>query len=122
MNNSTIRWTALVCILATCGLLATWMLGGAEADSRQPMVYVCLETQQVMTAPPQPTPAINPHTGRRTLMPGMYCSACRAWTAAPPWDVLQRSPQAALCRTHQQPRSFDGPLPDGVQSVDEPAP
>lgn len=84
--------------------------GEAEgAASGKRMTYICTETKEVMTAAPQPTPAVNPKTGRRTLVAALYCSRCRKWYPAPPLDVLQRNPGAALCPKTGEPLSLDGP-------------
>jgi hypothetical protein len=60
------------------------------------------------------TPAVNPATGRRTLMPALYCGRCRAWRAAPPLEEAQRNPQARQCVQCRGPLSAEGPLPTGT--------
>lgn len=79
-------------------------------DSRR-MVYVCQETGALTVGPPQPTPAVNPETGRATLVSALYCPKCERWRAAPPLELLQRNPSAGQCPKHRVPLTTDGPLP-----------
>ena len=83
----------------------------ATASTRQ-MVYLCTETSQTVVASQQQTPAVNPATGRRTLMPALYCRKCKTWYPAPPLELLQRTPRAAVCPKTGAPLTTDGPLPE----------
>ena len=74
------------------------------------MVFVCTETGTVIEGRPQPTPAVNPDTGRKTLQPGLYCAACKKWNPSAPLDVAQRHPEARLCPKHRTPMDTKGPL------------
>jgi hypothetical protein len=120
-------------------LLPTWMSGGKAATfgvallcglvagcgSDDPgnhgvpesIVYVDLETRRALVGPQShEAPAIHPVTGRRTLMPGLYCPECQRWHPAPPFDTLQRIAGAAMCRQHGTPLTLDGPRPEGDDS------
>ncbi len=57
-------------------------------------------------------PAENPRTGKRTLMPAMYCPTCGQWHPVPPPDQINRTPNAALCPKSGTPLRIDGPWPD----------
>lgn len=101
-------------------LLAASMVGcrphsqSTIASPQGAIVYVDLETgQPVVQLATTEVPTVHPDTGGRTLMPGLYCSACRRWHPAPPFDRLQRSPGAAQCAVHGIPLTIDGPWPTG---------
>lgn len=82
---------------------------GGQADDH--VTYICRETNAISTGPPQPTPAVNPQTGRPTLLRALYCERCRAWQPAPPSDAHQGNPLAMLCRKDGSALSLKGPLP-----------
>ena len=85
----------------------------AEPDKPPQMVYVDVQTKSVVVAPrTKDTPAVNPKTGRRTLMPGLYCSHCRRWHPAPPLQVVQRNPAARKCPKCKRSLTSEGPFPD----------
>ncbi len=76
------------------------------------MVFVDVESGSPVTAPPSTDlPALHPETGRRTLMPGLYCPQCRQWHPAPPLEELQRNPEARQCPKCGAAMSADGPAP-----------
>lgn len=78
------------------------------------IVYVDLKTKQpVVQLACEEVPARHPETGKRTLMPGLYCPTCGRWHPAPPFETLQRTPGAALCPTDRTPLTTDGPWPQG---------
>jgi hypothetical protein len=86
--------------------------GGDEAVKSAPVVYVDRETRRpVVLSGTVETPAVNPETGRRTLMPGLYCPQCQAWHPTPPLEVLQRDPAARRCARCQSPLTANGPPP-----------
>lgn len=89
---------------------------GADSAAEQPgtsqRMYWDSETRQPVVAEmTSESPAVNPATGRRTLMPALYCAKCSEWRAAPPLAELQRNPQARLCGKCKGPLTADGPLP-----------
>lgn len=84
-----------------------------DGESPAPIVYVDTRTKAVVLAErTADLPAVNPATGRRTLMPGLYCAKCRKWYPAPPLDVQQRNPASRKCPKHRTPLTADGPLPE----------
>ena len=84
----------------------------ADAVAAQ-QVYFDLESKRAVAAEAMlETPAVNPVTGRRTLMPALYCAQCRAWRAAPPLEEVQRNPEARRCPKCGGATSAEGPLPD----------
>ena len=106
---SRFSFTALLlsAMIAGCG-------GDSAAESSETMqrVYFDIKTKRaVVAAASTETPAVHPETGRRTLMPALYCGQCAAWRAAPPLQELQRNPDARLCRKCKGPLTADGPLP-----------
>ena len=108
------RCCAGMIVLAGAAAAAIGGCGGgddAPEAASAPTVYYCTETKTVVVAARQQTPAVNPQTGRRTLVPALYCPTCRQWQPAPPPEVLQRNPGAGLCRKHKTPLIADGPLP-----------
>lgn len=76
------------------------------------MVYVDIATQTPMTLPVQASiPAAHPKTGKKTLVPGLYCPECGVWYPAPPVEVLQRTASAFHCPKGGHPMSPNGPRP-----------
>lgn len=98
-------------------LAAVALFGGCRAEpapetgAPTEMVFVDSQTKKVVLAEPtDELPALNPETGRRTLMPGLYCSHCRTWHPAPPVEVQQRNPKSRLCPKDGKPLSTNGPI------------
>jgi hypothetical protein len=56
-------------------------------------------------------PAVNPKTGKRTLMPAAWCPGCEAWHAAPPIEEVQRNPKALVCQKTGAKLNPNGPEP-----------
>ena len=102
----------LLAIVVLSGTISCKDLSGDESAVAD-VVYLCRETNEMVTAPPQTTPAVNPRTGRPTLVRGLYCEKCRKWRAVPPRDVYAGNPLSWPCPRHRQPMSPDGPLPAG---------
>lgn len=77
-------------------------------------VYVDLATSQpVVDLATSEVPAVHPETGKRTLMPALYCPACERWHPTPAFDKLQRTPGAGRCPDDGTPLTSDGPWPTG---------
>jgi hypothetical protein len=73
------------------------------ASTADEVTYFCRETRQFVRAPRQPVPAVNPATGRKTLMLALYCPECRSWQAAPPPELKDRFPAGPICQKHKVP-------------------
>ncbi len=83
------------------------------ADDRSGlMVYVDLETKAAIVAAEGEAPVAHPVTGRRTLMPALYCPKCQRWRPAPALDNLQRTGTALVCPADQTPLTLEGPWPE----------
>lgn len=96
---------ALLLLTAGCG-------GESAAKTPTQRVYFDSESKRAVAADMSPeTPAVNPQTGRRTLLPALYCAKCQEWRAAPPLQELQRNPKARLCPKCKGPLVADGPPP-----------
>ena len=100
-------------VLAAGLLSCAASCGDASGDepTAAHIVYLCRETQELITAPPQPTPAVNPKTGRATLVRGLYCDKCQRWHPVPPPDVHPGNPLSWPCPVHRRTMSPDGPIP-----------
>lgn len=89
---------------------------GSEDTNTRPldrMVYVDTETRQPMVHEiVNPVPAINPETGKRTLMPGLYCPTCKTWYPVPAADQINTRPNAGQCPKDKTALIADGPWPD----------
>lgn len=68
--------------------------GSPPADE---IMYVCRETRALSRGPRQTTPALDPKTGRRTLVQALYCPKCRKWYPAPPVELFERMPGGPVC-------------------------
>jgi hypothetical protein len=110
-----VTWIAGLAALAAAVCLACLVLGGSDAaaDTNSQFVYICRETGRIVTAPPQPTPAVNPETGRTTLYRALYCGKCQSWRAVPPSEVYGGNPMSNVCPRHRERMSPSGPLPAG---------
>ena len=79
------------------------------AEESNDVVYLCKETKKVVRAPLQPTPAVNPETGRKTLFRALYCSRCKKWHAIPPSEERSGNPLRYRCPKHKSTMSPNGP-------------
>ncbi|MCP4175301.1 MAG: hypothetical protein GY758_31515 [Fuerstiella sp.] len=77
------------------------------------MVYVDTKTLVAVVAPKTGSvPIVNPATGQRTLMPGLYCPDCKKWYPVPSPEQINRQKGAALCPKTKTPMIADGPWPE----------
>ena len=77
------------------------------------MVYVDTVTKSATVMEiAEDFPAVQPRTGKRTLMPGMYCPKCNTWHPVPPPDQINRTPRATVCLKTGAPLTVDGPWPE----------
>ncbi|MDA1054238.1 MAG: hypothetical protein O3C40_27645 [Planctomycetota bacterium] len=105
------------CLLAVCVLGINLMGCGRSTDvatdKASQTVYVDSKTMQAMVGPTvAETPALNPKTGERTLMPALYCPTCRRWHLVPSPDQINRLPGATKCHTTGAALTADGPWPE----------
>jgi hypothetical protein len=73
------------------------------------VTYICLETHEVIDGPVQPVPALNPNTGRRTLVRAIYSNSTKEWVPAPSEEVLRRNRQALAQDDGNSPLAFEAP-------------
>jgi hypothetical protein len=108
------RFLLVLCLLATgCGAKSA-----AEQSASAQRVYWDSESgTSVVADATDESPAVNPATGRRTLMPALYCPECSDWRPAPPLDEVQRNPKARMCGKCGWPLETDGPPPDSKAAV-----
>lgn len=107
MQRLNVTLLLLAAAMGGCG-------GNSAATSEAPaqQVYFDSATKQPIAAKASmDTPAVHPTTGRRTLMPALYCTQCKTWRAAPPLQELQRNPEARKCPKCKGALTADGPLP-----------
>ena len=111
-----IWWIGGLLTLAVAAYVVTLLIGGsnAAAETGEQVVYLCRETGSVVTGPPQPTPAVNPETGRSTLYRALFCPQCQTWRAVPPSEVYGGNPMSHVCPRHRAPMSPTGPLPESA--------
>jgi uncharacterized protein YbaR (Trm112 family) len=57
-----------------------------------------------------PTPAIDPQTGKATLVQALYCEKCRKWYPAPPQAMAERLPGGPVCYYDKTRLTAAGPL------------
>ncbi len=101
MRNVMIGLMALVAF-ATCGWtvyrqVQPPLVSVTIGEDPEEITYLCTETGEVSVGEWQPMPALNPKTGRKTLVQALYCSQCRAWYPAPPPEMAQQSPRGPAC-------------------------
>ncbi|MFQ5731121.1 MAG: hypothetical protein ACE5KM_04095 [Planctomycetaceae bacterium] len=97
------------------GIVAVVICGCAASESsktQKTAVYFDRETKAIVVAAVQPTPAVHPRTGRRTLVRALYCAKCRKWKAVPPDAVRNGHPRNHKCPKHGCALTADGPLPE----------
>lgn len=98
------RTIGLSLLFGTAVVLSGWGAYSWLARSGPPPVtgnevtYVCLETREVIDGPAQDVPAINPKTGRRTLVRAVFSTRTNEWVPIPSEDVL-RNNRHLLSRT-----------------------
>ncbi|REK25395.1 MAG: hypothetical protein DWQ41_12205 [Planctomycetota bacterium] len=98
-------------MLLTAVTLAGCAGGRDAAEQANQIVYIDGETQSTIVADvTDDLPAVHPQTGRRTLMPGLYCNSCDTWHSSPPIEVLQRNPAARQCPACRSPLTNTGPI------------
>jgi len=90
--------------------LYSWMAGRPPAPvTGNDVTYICLETKEVIEGPLEPVPAVNPATGRRTLVLAMYSNTSKEWVPAPSEEVLRKNRQMLAQDDGKAPLSFAPP-------------
>lgn len=108
-----LKYIGFLCIV---GIAAYWLLpdrsstNTASAETVPDVAYLCKETKQLIKAPPQQVPALNPKTGRATLYRALYCAECKTWQVVPPPDVYPGNPLTYPCPKHRRQMTATGPL------------
>lgn len=90
--------------------LYSWVAGRPPGPvTGNDVTYICLETREVIEGPVQPVPALNPSTGRRTLVRAIYSNTTKEWVPAPSEEVLRRNVQALAQDDGTTPLAFEPP-------------
>lgn len=83
------------------------LITGEESED---ITYICTETHAVTRGEWEPMPALNPKTGRKTLVQALYCEKCSKWYPAPPPEMAQQMPRGPACPKDGAPLTMEGPL------------
>lgn len=84
-------------LIGGAAVLGAWRASSWMGGSRPPPVtgnevtYICLETREVIDGPVQDVPAVNPRTGRRTLVRAVYSTRTNEWVPVPSEDALRNN-------------------------------
>lgn len=91
-------------------IVAPW-IGSAISRSENGMevAYICTETKEIVRGPAMPEPALNPKTGRRTLVRAVYATTTQQWVPAPPEQVLRQNRQKYSSNDGKSPLAFAPP-------------
>jgi hypothetical protein len=109
------RSFGLPLLFGTALLMAGWGVYSWNA-ARPPapvtgndVTYICLETKEVIEGPLEPVPAVNPATGRRTLVLAVYSNTSKEWVPAPSEEVLRKNRQMLAQDDGTAPLAFAPP-------------
>lgn len=101
----------------------------SECDSRdatpsRDVEMVCVDSEilaAVVARKSESVPTVNPATGQRFLMPGLYCLKRKEWNPASSPEQINRQPGPALCPKTTTPLAADGRWPEdkAVKGDDE---
>ena len=95
----------LLCLISGCG--------ETPQPEEERVVYVDRKTKEVFILEDSfETPAVNPKTGKRTLLRGLYCPECEKWYAVPPLEVIRRNPKSVFCPKDKTKMVLDGVVPE----------
>ncbi len=93
-----------------------WLGGSRPAPvTGLEVTYICLESREVFTGPVQEVPAVNPETGRKTLVPAVYSTRTKEWVPAPPEEVLRKNRRSLAQADGASPLVF-APAEDAAES------
>jgi hypothetical protein len=88
----------------------SWLGGRPPASiTGNDVTYICLETREVIDGPVQAVPALNPSTGRRTLVRAVYSNSTKEWVPAPSEEMLRRNRRALAQEDGTSPLAFAPP-------------
>lgn len=88
----------------------SWMASRPPAPvTGNDVTYICLETREVIEGPLEPVPALNPATGRRTLVLAVYSNKTKEWIPAPSEEVLRMNRQMLAQDDGNSPLAFAPP-------------
>jgi hypothetical protein len=73
------------------------------------VTYICLETQEVIEGPLEPLPAVNPATGRRTLVLAVYSNSTKKWVPAPSEEMMRKNRKMLAQDDGKSPLAFEPP-------------
>ena len=102
------KWVLMI-VLTVIGIGCS---GSETTEQERRVVYICRETKKLVVAALQPTPAVNPATGRKTLIRALYCPRCKKWRAIPTDSAVNGNPLATKCPKHKCAMTADGPFPE----------
>ena len=109
-------WPPLAMTLAFVGPLLALTAGCARDAgnaSPPPIVMIDIATNTATVQPASDAyPAVDPATGKPTLMPAMYCGTCRKWRPVPAPAQINRVRNATQCPRCRDQLTLDGPLPE----------
>lgn len=75
----------------------------SQSSHSDEVTYVCLETHKIVVLPKTETPAVNPETGRRTLVEAKFCADCNKWYPTPQTGGVGGQPARCVCPVHGHP-------------------
>ncbi|MGI6416608.1 MAG: hypothetical protein ACOX1P_13130 [Thermoguttaceae bacterium] len=111
-NKSRWAWFSAVLLLGALALVGCGKRQPIGPDRQGRMVYVDTASGEALAMDiAGEFPAIHPRTGKRTLMPALYCPKCGKWHPVPPPDQINRTARAAQCPKTGEPLTPDGPWP-----------
>ncbi len=88
----------------------SWMASRPPAPvTGNDVTYICLETREVIEGPVQSVPALNPSTGRMTLVRAVYSNRTKAWVPAPSEEMLRKNRRSLSQEDGTSPLAFAPP-------------
>lgn len=103
MRNVLLGCVAVAAVAAGVWLYRRQPQQPPPPDLPAEITYICRESGELVRLARQPTPAVNPRTGRATLVQALWCPTCRRWYPEPPPEARERMPAAPLCPEHGTP-------------------
>lgn len=106
------RTIGLSLLFGAALLLAGWAgysifaRSGPAPEMDNEVTYICLETHEVVDGPMQDVPAVNPKTGKRTLVRAVYSNRENGWVPIPSDDVLRKNRKMLSQGDGNAPLSF----------------